>query len=496
MKDFFYSLYWKISAVFLLILLVISAVYIYISVNTAEMYFQETRQKLDIKIASHISGEAEFFKDDSVNFNAMKNIFHDVMVINPSLEVYLLDTKGNILAFDADSGEVKLKKIPLEPIQQFISSKEEAFLLAPDPKNPGKEKPISAAKVYDNGKFKGYIYVILGGQEYENASQLLFGSYILRLGVRSMIITLFTAAIFGFFAIGFIIRNLRKIIIVIRDFQKGNLKARIRLKSKGELQEFAQSFNDMADTIVSSIDEIKLMDNMRRNLVANVSHDLRTPLSIISGYVETILIKDDKLSPEERKKYLNTILSSTGRLQLLVEELFELSKLEAKETKPKKEPFPLAELLQDVHQKNLIIARKKNITLTLTIEDDLPFIFADISMMEKVFQNLLDNALKFTPASGVVEIKLKRKNPEELIAVISDNGPGIEKDQIPHIFDRYHQIKRLSTEASQGTGLGLTIVKKLLDIQGMDISVESEISRGTSFLLSIPVYSTGWFPKS
>ena len=487
MKDFFNSLFWKISAVFLLILLVISAVYIYISVNTAEMYFQETRQKLDIKIASHISNEAEFFRNDSVNYDAMKNVFHNVMVINPSLEVYLLDTHGKILAFDADSSLVKLKKLPLEPIQKFISSEEEQFLLAPDPKNPGKEKPISAAKVLSNGKFKGYIYVILGGQEYENASQLLFGSYILRLGVRSMIIALLFATIIGFFAIGFIIRNLRKIVKVIRDFQDGNLKARIRLKSKGELQEFAQSFNEMADTIVDNIDEIKRMDNMRRDLVANVSHDLRTPLSVISGYVETILIKEEKLSPAERKKYLETILSSTGRLQSLVEELFELSKLEAKETKPENESFSLAELLQDVHQKNLIIAQKKNISLELSIDDNIPFIFADIRMMEKIFQNLLDNALKFTPSSGNVQIKLNRNNSAEITAVISDNGPGIEEEQIPFIFDRYHQIKRVSTETSQGTGLGLTIVKKLIDLQGLKISVESTVPKGTSFIITIPV---------
>jgi len=451
------------------------------------MYFQETRQKLDIKIASHISNEAEFFRNDSVNYDAMKNVFHNVMVINPSLEVYLLDTHGNILAFDADSNLVKLKKLPLEPIQKFISSKEEQFLLAPDPKNPGKEKPISAAKVFSNGKFKGYIYVILGGQEYENASQLLFGSYILRLGVRSMIIALLFATIIGFFAIGFIIRNLRKIVKVIRDFQNGNLKARIKLKSKGELQEFAQSFNEMADTIVDNIDEIKRMDNMRRDLVANVSHDLRTPLSVISGYLETILIKEDKLSPAERKQYLETILSSTGRLQSLVEELFELSKLEAKETKPVNESFSLAELLQDVHQKNLIIAQKKNIKIELSIDDNVPFVFADIRMMEKIFQNLLDNALKFTPSSGNVQIKLSKNNSDEIIAAISDNGPGIEAEQIPFIFDRYHQIKRVSTETSQGTGLGLTIVKKLVDLQGFKIMVESTILEETSFIITIPV---------
>ena len=95
-----------------------------------------------------------------------------------------------------------------------------------------------------------------------------------------------------------------KSIIVIREFQNGNLNSRIKLKSKGELQEFANSFNDMADKIVSTIDQIKRMDGLRRELVANVSHDLRTPLSVIRGYVETILIKDEKLTAEERKKYL------------------------------------------------------------------------------------------------------------------------------------------------------------------------------------------------
>jgi signal transduction histidine kinase len=489
MKNFFGSLFWKISAVFLLILLVISTVYIYISVNTAEMYFQETRQKLDTKVASHIASDNQFFSDDSLNLDALKNVFHNVMVINPSIEVYLLDTTGTILAFDAPVNAVKIKEVPLEPIKKFISSTKETFLMGIDPKNPGKEKAFSAAKVYQKGKFRGYIYVILGGQEYENASQLLFGSYILRLGIRSMIIALITAAIIGFIAIGFITRNMRRIIYVVRDFQKGNLRARIKLKSKGELQEFAGSFNDMADTIVANIDEIKRMDQQRRDLVANVSHDLRTPLSIIRGYIETVLMKDENLTVEQRKQYLETTLKSTERLLSLVEELFELSKLETKETQPNKEKFSLAELFQDIHQKNLLIAQSKKIKLSLNIEDELPFINADIRMMEKVFQNLLDNAFKFTPENGEIIMALKQKNSNHIKAIISDSGIGIKEEEIPFIFDRYHQIKRVSPKENQGTGLGLTIVKKIIDLHQMKISVKSEPSKGTSFMIIIPLAS-------
>ncbi len=489
MKNFFNSLFWKISAVFLLILLVISAIYIYISVETAEMYFQETRQKLDIKVAPHIATFYDFFKGDSVDTDVLKKVFHNVMVINPSIEVYLLNTNGIILAYYAPDQIIKLTKVPLKSIKEYISSNKENFLMGVDPKNPDRQKAFSAAKVFHKEKFKGYIYVILGGKEYENASQLLFGSYILRLGVKSMIIALIAAALIGFIAIGFIIRNIRKIVFVIRDFQKGNLDARIKLKSKGELQEFSNSFNDMADTIVNNIGKIKKLDQQRRDLVANVSHDLRTPIAITRGYVETILLKDETLSPAERKKYLETILGSTEKLQKLIEELFELSKLEAKETLPQKEPFSLAELLQDIHQKNLIIAERKNIALKLNIENDLPFIYADIRMIERVFQNLIDNGLKFTHKGGEISIRLEKANEHFLTARISDNGEGIITEQLPHIFERYHQIKRVATEDSQGTGLGLTIVKKILDIHSINIKVESEVSCGTTFILEFPVYN-------
>ncbi len=486
MKKFFRSLFWKISLTFLLILLVMSSVYIYISVTTAQMYFQETRQKLNNNIAEHIASDNPIYMDDTVNTSALKQVFHNVMVINPSIEVYLLNTEGKILAYYAPNHTVKLKKVTLGPINKFIASNDNRFLLGVDPKNPDKQKAFSAAKVYYHNEFKGYIYVILGGKEYDNASQLLFGSYILRLGLRSMIIALIMAIIIGLITIGFIVRNLRKIINVIRDFQKGNLRARIKLGGGGELKEFAMSFNEMADTIVTNIDEIKRMDNQRRDLVANVSHDLRTPIAVIRGYVETVLIKENQLTPDERRKYLETILSGTDRLLNLVEELFELSKLEAKESLPDKETFSLAELLQDIHQKNIIIAKTKRIKFNLNFEENIPFITADIGMMEKILQNLLDNAFKFTPEEGEVNINLK-KYVHNIIVEIADTGPGISNEEMPHIFDRYYQIKRVSNGSSEGTGLGLAIVKKIADLHAINIEVKSEVNIGTSFILKIPI---------
>ena len=271
---------------------------------------------------------------------------------------------------------------------------------------------------------------------------------------------------------------------MIRDFQSGNRAARINFKGNGELQEFAASFNEMADTINRNIDEINEKDRLRRELIANVSHDLRTPLSVVRGYIETVLIKNESLSQEERKKYLETILQSTDGLMMLVKDLFELSGLEAREANPNIETFAIDELLQDIYQKNTIIAQKKNIKFTFNRSEKVSIIKADIRMMERVFQNLIDNAFKFTPENGSVSLEIEQTE-ESLQISVSDSGPGIEKGELENIFSRYHQIKRISESSSKGFGLGLAIVKKILDLHGFGIIVKSEVGKGTRFVVGI-----------
>lgn len=486
-KKFLTSIFWKISGIFLLTLLVLSIIYLYISVYTAEMYFQEAGQKLNAEVAPHIADENQCFVNGEANEEALKEVFHDVMVINPSIEVYLLNTEGKILTYFAPYKVIKLDYVPLEPIKEFIEVGASTFVMGVDPKNETVMKGFSASEVYEDSVLRGYIYVILGGEEYENATQFVFGSYMLRLGVRSMGITLIAAALISLIALAFITRNLSKIIYVIRQFKDGNINARIKLKGGGELAEFADSFNEMADTIVSNIEEMKTMDNLRRELVANVSHDLRTPLATIQGYIETILMKADTLSEDDRKKYMQTIFSSTERLKNLVEELFELSKLEARETVPDPEPFSIAELVQDVQQKNLIIAEPKKINLTLDFPFDLPLVYADIGMMEKVLQNLLDNAIKFTPEEGKITIALSPQK-EDILLSVKDTGIGINSKDLPHIFDRYQQAERTSINKEIGLGLGLAIVKKILEVHNISIHVKSTEGKGTAFSFKIPIY--------
>lgn len=244
----------------------------------------------------------------------------------------------------------------------------------------------------------------------------------------------------------------------------------------------------MADTIVANIDELKSVENLRRELIANVSHDLRTPLAIMQGYVETLLMKEESITSENRQKYLNIILNSSEKLADLIKQLFEYSKLEARQIEPQKEPFQLTDLVQDAFARYQVLAKDKNITVKVEHEAGLPIVFADVSLVERVIQNLMDNALKFTPESGTVTIGLKELKDGVQIRV-TDTGPGIPEAEQEFIFDRYRKITKTSTQTTNnGAGLGLAIVKKILELHNANIRVQSRLNEGTSFTFALPTY--------
>ena len=414
----------------------------YIAAFSAEMYFQEANQRLNASVASFIAAKVRPIAEGKVDRAVLSGLFDDVMVINPSVEVYLLDTSGTILAYSAPDSVIKRGKVSLVPVRDFLRRGANTLIMGDDPRGVSREKSFSAAELRYEGKLEGYLYVILGGEEYDSAMNFLLGSYILRLGARTMGITIVLAALLGLLIFRLITRGLGKTIAVVREFQQGEKDARIPPSSVPEINELASAFNDMADTIARNIEEIHTMDNLRRDLVANVSHDLRTPLVSIHGYVETILMKDATLGDEERRKHLRTVLQSTEKLKKLVEELFELSKLEAKQAKPALEQFSLAELVQDVVQKHMILAESRNVEIIPELPRDLPFVVADIALIERVFQNLLDNAIKYTPEHGSIRITLRREGAGVNVH-IADTGEGIPPEELPHIFDTLQEGRAL-----------------------------------------------------
>lgn len=483
---FFSRLYWKISAIFILILVLFAGITLYISVRSANNYSIEVNQKLNWELAATtVDLIKPKFQNGTVNKEAIADIMHSMMVINPSLEVYLIDPEGKILSYVAPEKVVKLDKVSLEPIESFFTNIKHNLILGDDPRNPGEKKTFSAAKVIDQGKLTGYIYIVLASQEYISAAQMVIGSYILGLSIRSIIIILIISALVGLFFIWFITKKLNAIVLGIREFQSGNFNARIPVKNQDELDNIGLVFNEMAGTISKNIRELKETDEFRKELISNVSHDLRTPVASIQGYAETLLLKKDKIAPEEQTKYLEIIYSSCERLKTLVSELFELSKLQTNQVKLNPEPFSIAELVSDIANKYRIISQKKGISINAFVPKENTIVEADILLIDRVLQNLIDNAIRFCREGDYINIEIHSQGEGKIEVKIADSGEGINADELPFIFERYYKGKKYS----ESTGLGLAIVKKIIDLHHSDIQVFSQPGKGTTFTFQLPLIS-------
>jgi HAMP domain-containing protein len=324
-KTWFSGLYWQLSLTFLAVLTLLAGTYVYITVNSARQYFEAAQQRLNSQVAGRIVQYMSPFVEDGVDEGGVQRIFFNAMVINPSIEVYLLDTAGRILTYHTPGASLLRKKVALQPVERYITSGQTLFIRGDDPRSETREKIFSAARVARNGRLSGYVYVVLTGELYDSALALLLGEHITRLVSHTLAVTLGVTFVIGLVAFWFITRNLTAITSTVRRFREGDLTARIRLRATGELAQLAQTFNQLADGMAAHLEELKTLEKMRRELVANISHDLRTPVTAIHGYAETLWLKKNGLTPTERDDYTHIILQSAGKLRNLVEELFELS---------------------------------------------------------------------------------------------------------------------------------------------------------------------------
>lgn len=482
-------IYWKISTTLLALLVVLGVVYVAITVSTEKRYFQEVNQRLYGSIADQTIKEVKPFVNGEVDTSAIQEIMHSMMVINPNVEVYLLDEKGTIVTYVAPYKKVQMERVDLGPVKTFIAAAQKPFIQGDDPRNPGEKKVFSAAPIMDGEDLAGYVYIILASEEQAAVTSSLYNSRMIQLSSKLFFLTLLGAMAIGLLALWYITRNLRAIIETVRRFKEGDYQARIANDSKGDLTVLADTFNEMADQIVANIEQIKSVENLRRELIGNVSHDLRTPLAIMQGYIETLLLKDKSVTESDRRKYLEIVLSSSEKLSHLVSQLFEYSKLEANQIQPEKEPFFITELAQDVFQKYQILAAGKQINLQLKMDENLPMVFADLGLVERAMQNLIDNALKFTPFGGNVTLELIPSDKHVEVR-IADTGPGIPEAEQTYIFERYRQSPHPNSNKEKGAGLGLAIAKKIMELHNSALQVRSRPNEGATFFFKLPTYAT------
>ncbi len=481
------SLHARLVAVLLGLLLGLGAILITINFYSTKRYEEEVVQRLNRALASSLVAEDVLLDDGEVNEEALEHIFHTLMIINPSIEVYLLDLEGQVVQHSSP-GKVRRDSIDIEPIKAFMADGADLPILGDDPRDESRLKIFSASPIMVEDRYEGYLYVVLASEAYDSVVQRLQTSHILRLSVVMTLVALVLAGIAGVILFSHLTRRLRILAGVVDSFRRSDFSTPVRLEKRpgngDEIDTLTESFEGMSDRIIQQVRSLKQTDELRRELVANVSHDLRTPLASLTGYIETLQLKEGRLTDEERDQYLAVARRQSERLGTLVEELFELARLESRDMKPELEPFPLPELVQDVVLDFQLEAEKKRVSLKLDRPTEVPLVSADIGLIQRALSNLIGNALKHTEEGGRVSVFIEPLI-DKVAVRIEDTGCGIPDAELEQIFDRFYQARNHGEEQSTAGGLGLAIVKRILELHGSAVEAASTVGKGTVFTFSL-----------
>ncbi len=340
-------------------------------------------------------------------------------------------------------------------------------------------------------------FVIVGGTLVVVTQQMFDPGRLPGLVTGVMIASVAFALVAALAVFRFVERRLVRLTEAVERFAQGGFKTPLRVPGADaqgdELARLARRVEEMSSRIAEQLDEQARGVERRRELLVNVSHDLRTPLASMQGYLELLLVKRGKLEPAEERNYLEAAVRQSERLGRLVADLFELTRLEAAEATPQLECFAHAELAQDVVQRFALDAAQRGVRVQAVCVDEgdaVVQVRADIGMVERVLVNLVDNALRHTPAQGSVDVVcgVERDNeghPRRATLAVNDTGQGIAPHELPGIFDRYDRADRTAPDAHRG--LGLAIAQHIVRLHGGTIAVRSTLGEGTSFGFDLPL---------
>jgi len=275
-------------------------------------------------------------------------------------------------------------------------------------------------------------------------------------------------------------RPLARIRHATEELARGNLEHRLEVTGPAEVRDLAERFNDMANQVRSS-------RQAQRDFVANVSHDLKTPLTSIQGFSQALLdgtAADDR----SRREAARIIHDESAHMNRLVEQLLELARWDAGQIGVRREPVALPSVLNTCVERVAWRATEKGITLNAEVDEGLPLLSADADRLVQAFTNLLDNGLTYTPSSGSITLEALPVEDGSAVEVrVTDTGPGIPAEELPRIFERFYRVDKARAASRRGAGLGLAIVKEFVEAHGGSVRAESVVGLGSRFIVRLPV---------
>ena len=299
---------------------------------------------------------------------------------------------------------------------------------------------------------------------------------------KNVLISAVAAVLAGVFMVALMSRRFTKPLTEMneaaRGYAKGDFSAHVKVSGDDEIGELAASLNTMAD-------ELSNLETMRSSFVANVSHELRAPISSIRGFAQ-VLLDGNTATPQETKEYLNIILDESMRMTTLISDLLDLSKIESGEFPIHKTMFDINDMLRRTLFKFESRIDDKSMEVELDMPDGYLVVEADVDRIEQVVTNLVDNAIKYCDNGGTISVSV-RKAEEYVYVTVRDDGAGIPEEDLPHIFERFYKVEKAHTPGTEGTGLGLSIAKKIMDQHECELTCRSKLHKGTAFTFTLPL---------
>jgi len=421
-----FALFRQIYVVVFLLTALLCVVFTGVTYLATTNFYEASTQLLNKDVASHIARFTSPYGREGFDRHKADSVFYDAMVISPSAEVYFLDTGGRVIYYHGAPGEIKSPVIPLTDIHRYMDCGGTKHISGPDPRDPAHRKIFSAAAVEGGSGRLGYIYVVLGNQQYRSVTQMLYNSQV----TPTVLMTV--AAILT-------------ISLLVTMLYLHRMRVR---------------FDELVNVMGKRFRE--------GDFIVNLSHDLRTPLAIARGYGETLVLKKGELSPEEEQEYLELVVGKIRQVEGMVNQLFELAKIESPSFEAKREPFVFSEMMGEV----LRAVGAQDRIGQRGVEDG-SWIDADVPMMERVLQNLMVNALAYTPAGGRIAVGIEREGAA-LVFRIENEGKALPADLVAWI-----------NEAGAGRpavpAIGLTIVRRVLALHGYGF--RAEVRNGWNILM-------------
>lgn len=416
----------------------------------------------------------------------------NITSINPSVDVYVLDARGTILAASAPGRRVVRRRVALEPVARVLDGHSTLPILGDDPVDADERGVFSVAPLAIPDCPAAYLYVMLNRHDAAPVAAGLKTTYAIGEGAGVLLAAIALALAGSVLFLRLLTRRLATLQESVEQFRGSRYldlppaDLPVDGDPDDEIGRLRSHFVELAIHVGQQMRELQKTDEMRRELVSNVSHDLRTPLATLQAHLETLSMGDG-LPAEERRRYLAVSLQQCRRLIRLVEQLLEVASLDAGQVAIAPEPFQLGELAHDLVTKWSMAARRAGVAIGVEQpKEGVPPVVGDPALIGRVIDNLVNNALRHAGAGGRVTMHLMPQRNTVRMAV-HDSGSGIPDEERGRVFDRLYRGDKSRSSESGDAGLGLSIARGILELHGRTIDFVSGPPEGTTFFFELPV---------